>query len=486
MILKGSQRGGAMALGKHLLNVHDNEHIELHQIRGFISDNLMGAMREAYAVSKGTQCRQHLFSVSLSPPETENVPVQVFEDAIEQIEERNGLLGQPRLIVFHEKEGRRHAHVVWSRIDAQHMKAVNLSFFKTKLRDISKELYLEHGWKMPRGLMDSKARDPLNYDLATYQQAKRMGRSARDLKREMQECWAVSDSRTSFEAALKERGLYLAKGDRRGFVAISVEKPDEVLSVARYVGRKAKDVRARLGAPDNLPSVEETQSQIAKARTPQLQRLMDEARQKAARAMQLLAHQRQALKQHHTHERQKLDTAQKQRWAQETKVRSERLDSGLRGLWQSMTGKRKAIYKQNQMEAFQALERDREQRQALIYAQLQDRQRLQMKIRRVRQTYAKDMAALHKDSTANKKMRVQFKIVQKGSAHPIFERSAKAPASIVETKAIATSVEKVLPQTTAKRPREDKRPTPVDRLQRLRSGKPSTGPSRSKGPDFDH
>jgi len=38
---------------------------------------------------------------------------------------------------------------------------------------------------MPRGLMDSEARDPRNYDLAEHQQAKRMGLNARDLKAEL-------------------------------------------------------------------------------------------------------------------------------------------------------------------------------------------------------------------------------------------------------------------------------------------------------------
>ena len=42
---------------------------------------------------------------------------------------------------MHEKEGRRHAHVVWSRIDADEMKAINLPHFKVKLRDLSRDLY---------------------------------------------------------------------------------------------------------------------------------------------------------------------------------------------------------------------------------------------------------------------------------------------------------------------------------------------------------
>jgi len=91
MILKGSQRGGAKQLGLHLLKTEENEHVELHDIRGFMSEEVVGALREAEAISKGTKCKQFLFSVSLSPPETENVRVETFEQAIAAIEEKHGM-----------------------------------------------------------------------------------------------------------------------------------------------------------------------------------------------------------------------------------------------------------------------------------------------------------------------------------------------------------------------------------------------------------
>lgn len=40
----------------------------------------------------------------------------------ETIERKLGLEGQPRAIVFHEKEGRRHAQAIWSRIDPGRIK----------------------------------------------------------------------------------------------------------------------------------------------------------------------------------------------------------------------------------------------------------------------------------------------------------------------------------------------------------------------------
>jgi hypothetical protein len=151
MILKGSQRSGGRKLADHLLRVDENEHVELYELRGFMSDDLHTAFNEIHAVSKGTRAKQPFFSLSLNPPSAEQVPIETFDEAIEQIERKLGLDGQPRAIVFHEKEGRRHAHVVWSRIDTGQMKAINLPHYTMKLRDVSRNLYLEHGWKMPPG-----------------------------------------------------------------------------------------------------------------------------------------------------------------------------------------------------------------------------------------------------------------------------------------------------------------------------------------------
>ena len=165
MILTGSQRGGARQLAAHLLST-ENDHVTVHEVRGFATSDLTGVFVEAHAVSKATKCRQFLFSLSLSPPPEADVPTSVFEDAVGQVEEKLDLTGQPRAIVFHEKHGRRHAHVVWSRIDAETMTAKQMSFYKTKFRDVSKSLYREHGWAIPKGLADSTKRDPRNFTLS--------------------------------------------------------------------------------------------------------------------------------------------------------------------------------------------------------------------------------------------------------------------------------------------------------------------------------
>lgn len=50
MILEGNQRGGAKQMARHLLNVEDNEHMEVHEVRGFMSQHLHSALQEIHAL----------------------------------------------------------------------------------------------------------------------------------------------------------------------------------------------------------------------------------------------------------------------------------------------------------------------------------------------------------------------------------------------------------------------------------------------------
>ena len=47
MILKGSQRAGGSQLALHLLKTDENEHVEVHEVSGFMSDTPMEAFNEA-------------------------------------------------------------------------------------------------------------------------------------------------------------------------------------------------------------------------------------------------------------------------------------------------------------------------------------------------------------------------------------------------------------------------------------------------------
>jgi hypothetical protein len=402
MIIKASQRGGAKQLGLHLMKTEENEHVEVHEVSGFVADDLKGALKEAHALSVGTKCTQFLFSVSLNPPPNESVRVEVFEKACDMIEERMGLKGQPRVIVFHEKEGRRHAHAAWSRIDANTMTAKQLSFFKMKLRDVSKQLYLENGWSMPEGFRDWRLRDPRNFTLDQWQESKRKDLDPREVKAAILDCWKSSDNTSAFARALEERGMVLALGSRDNHVAVTFE--GKTFAIAKATGEKAKEVRARLGNPKDLGSVADAIKQIGETIAPRLSRHISEAKRVAAHAVKPLKDERQAMKDAHKAERQKLDRMQRERFGNEQRERSARVRKGAKGVWDIMTGRYFKVRKQNEVEAHFGVQRDRNQRHDLVQAQLKERQGLQSRIVAERERHARQMVGLYRDAARYRQM----------------------------------------------------------------------------------
>ncbi len=394
MIIKASQRSGGQNLASHLLKA-ENEHVHVHEVRGFISDDLHEAFAEIHAISQATNCKQYLFSVSLNPPQNGQVHTDVFIKTADEIEKKLGLQDQARAIVFHEKEGRRHAHLVWSRIDETELKAINLPFYKKKVNEIAKELYLEHSWELPKGFRDPLMKDPLNFNQAEWQQAMRTGRDPREIKHVIQQAWQHSDGSKAFNAAIEQYGYKLAKGDRRGFVIVDFK--GEVYSLPKWAGIKTKEAKAKLGNPNDLPTVDETKEQFRKALTPKLKTISDNLKAEQAKEMQLLNKQKLKIAQLHQHERNHLKTYHEYRWREETKKRQSRYNKGLRGLVDRFTGKHTEVKRKNEQEAWSNLQRDKEELDTLLFEQLEQRQQLQQQVIQLKKQQLQDHECLASD-----------------------------------------------------------------------------------------
>lgn len=72
----------------------------------------------------------------------------------------------------------------------------------------------------------------------------------------------VSDSREAFENALEQYGYTIAKGDRRGFVAIDWR--GKVFSLSKWLNVKTKVLKERLGDSEQFPGIAETTARIDK------------------------------------------------------------------------------------------------------------------------------------------------------------------------------------------------------------------------------
>jgi len=420
MILVGNARGGARDLAQHLMK-HENERVEVAELRGFVARDLDGAFQESYAISRGTKCTQFLFSLSLNPPKGAKVSTDQFMSAIDHAESRLGLTGQPRAVVFHEKRGddgevRRHAHAVWSRIDVQEMKAIPLPHSKRKMQEVSRDLYLEHGWTMPRGLAVSGERDPRNFTLAEWQQAKRIKEDPREIKAAFQDAWAISDSKAAFSHSLQERGYWLARGDQRGYVA--VHRHGEVHNIAKRVGIKTKQVRERIGDIEALSSVADTKIEIARAMQAKMEAFQREIAEKEDRERQEAEVRREAIKARQKAQRDALQEATRLRQQSEEQERRNRLRGGLLGLWDRLTGERKRTLERNTQETETAQKRDKAERDMLTAAQLAQRREVVKERTQQREENKEVTRSLTEDA----------KVFQRMEADADIERAARREA----------------------------------------------------------
>lgn len=407
MILQCSQRGGSRDLANHLMSP-DNDHVELHSLRGFCSDDLHGALQEAYALSRGTRCKRFLFSLSLNPPPNEQVSTEAFERAIERVEREFGLIKQSRAIIFHEKDGadgqtRRHAHAVWSRIDTDQMKAVPLPFTHKRLREISRQFYIEHGWSLPRGFTNSQEKSMKTFTLADWQQAKRIGKDPRAIKDSFADAWAISDSRASFTQALSERGYRLARGDRRGFVG--VDERGEVFSIPRMAGVKTNAVRERLGSEDKLPSVDEVKDRIARDMLPKLGELQGELTERRRQELAETKERKALLVERQRAERKALAEKLQARQQQEALARQAQFRNGLKGLWDRLRGAHSKTKARHTEEAAQAAKRDKLEKDRLVFNQMDQRNAFSARHKEKREAFIEQRKALRSDVQSYSQMK---------------------------------------------------------------------------------
>ena len=261
MIIKGTSCAGAKRLAAHLTRTDTNERAEVKDIRGVVADDLLGALREMESVAEGARTTKPFYHGSINTPENERLTDEQRMQAIDKLEAALGLTGQARVVVIHEKEGREHCHIVWSRIDLDRMTAISDSHNYRKHEEVARALEKEFGLERVQGVhveRDGKPRPARTPSHREMLQAERTGLDTQQAKELLTGIWNSTKSGKGFQAALEKNGWILARGDRRDFVAI--DPGGGVHSVARRIeGAKAADVRERFADidPRDLQSVAE-------------------------------------------------------------------------------------------------------------------------------------------------------------------------------------------------------------------------------------
>jgi hypothetical protein len=333
MIIKGKAVGGAARLAVHLSRADTNESVKVEELRDVAAQDLRGALLEMEALGAGTRTTKPLYHASINTPIHERLTDEQRAHAIERLEKELGLTGQPRAVVIHEKKDREHIHIVWGRIDLEHMRAISDSHNYRKHEEVSRELEREFGHARVQGAhaeREDTPRPKRTPSHAEMLQAERTGISPQQVTDQVTALWRSTDNGQSFAAALSDAGYVLARGDRRDFVII--DPMGGTHSLARRVeGARVKDIRERMADfdPGQLPSVAEAKAiqregpaesvrideeERSKRRTPDGQEWTDRAgmvyQQRAAMDWVRTSHQQKAARTEQTDHRQETNEAE--------------------------------------------------------------------------------------------------------------------------------------------------------------------------------
>src|ERR1700734_2212742 len=246
-----------------------NERAEVKELRGVVAEDLRGALLEMQAVAAGTRTTKSFYHGSINTRADEQLSDEQRNLAIDRLEAALGLSGQPRVVVVHEKEGREHCHIVWSRIDLDRMAAISDSHNYRKHEEVARDLERRFGHERVQGAhaeREGKERPERTPSHAEMLQADRTGLSAKGGKEKITALWRSTETGQEFAVALWQAGFVLARGDRRDYVVI--DPMGGTHSLARRVeGARAKDIRERMGdLPEGrLPNVQDAKA-IAQAR----------------------------------------------------------------------------------------------------------------------------------------------------------------------------------------------------------------------------
>lgn len=269
MVIKGTSCAGAKRLAVHLTRTDTNERAEVKELRGVVAEDLRGALLEMEAVAAGTRSTKPFYHGSINTRAEERLTDEQRMVAIDRLEAALGLTGQARVVVVHEKEGREHCHIVWSRIDLERMAAISDSHNYRKHEEVARALEREFGHERVQGAhveRDGKERPKRTPSHAEMLQAERTGLTAAQVKEQVTALWRDAETGRDFFVALWEHAYVLAQGDRRDFVIIDPRGGTHSLA-RRVEGAKAKDIREKMADldPDRLYSVADAK-QIQRAR----------------------------------------------------------------------------------------------------------------------------------------------------------------------------------------------------------------------------
>lgn len=289
-MIGGATRGsGGPALGAYFASVGQNEAIQQLEGRGLIALDPREQIAELTRMGSHARTAQPLYHVHADPPPGKPWTPNERAEYWRRFEAEFGLEGRPFAAVMHVKHGREHEHRVYLRVHASG-KAIRLDHDHARREKLNRAFEFDRGEVMVKGAHNRAVIAALEGERPEVAQAMRdaglhEGPPARaalmpqeraqqsrtkvsqaDVAAAVAQAWMHSDNGPAFIAALEERGLRLAAGDKHPVALDSTGNTHGVtrmLAMAAKAGGtsapKAAAVSARLDGLD-LPSVAEAKA----------------------------------------------------------------------------------------------------------------------------------------------------------------------------------------------------------------------------------
>jgi MobA/VirD2-like, nuclease domain len=279
MNIKGRARGAPRDLAGHLRK-EENEAVWIIGIHELVGQDIDGALLEMDALGAGLKTSKTLYHMQISPAPTDPAmtPEQI-DYAVAVALEKLELGQQPHIVVGHRKAGkdgieREHYHVVASRTDLEHNRAISDSHNYLKHELAAREIERTLGHERVQGAHAERfgtERPERTPTAAEMRQAERGAVPAKEAKALGAEIWQSTDSGKAISAALESHGWQLARGDKErkdgGAYFMAVDPHGHAHELRRMVPVKAAALYERMADidPAMLPSVKETKQQVRAA-----------------------------------------------------------------------------------------------------------------------------------------------------------------------------------------------------------------------------
>lgn len=262
MICRGNSRSNATQLANYLMDRKGNDYVEILEApflqHPHDGEALQTALKnfEKMALAGSQSGKKALFHAQISPqpPYDREMTEEQWRRSVDILEEKLGLQGHERVFVLQEKKNRKHLHIVWNRKIPHQNKWQEMSFSHLKNMEAQKVMEQEFGHPHT----PSRLFDPLD-DLTRSKDMQEMQQDINaeaDIRNLIIDAWQESDMGESFIAALEDKGLILARGDRRNYVVLDhTGSPHSLTRRLRGVANK-EAIDKRLNHLKNaLPSV---------------------------------------------------------------------------------------------------------------------------------------------------------------------------------------------------------------------------------------